>query len=177
MRAITPILLGLVLPVPSPQAAFPQDSPAAEPQKSAKVGIAIAVANTLVPAVLALQPFSGDDDMTWLLIGTAYSWVVGPFPGLAYAGNTKRGLKGMGVRLVSLFVFHGMLATTWKWNNFGPESGPTPMIVLPLAAGVISSIWDMAAIPSAVREYNERLAVSPTLGANGRVGARLEFRW
>ena len=67
------------------------------PTKSAAIGVGIALANTIVPIAVGLPILWGEN---YLIGGPlfAYGLIVGPFPGNVYAGDKRRGLKGMGIR-------------------------------------------------------------------------------
>ncbi len=63
------------------------------------------------------------------------------------------------------------------FSALGSAEGGEWALLLPITATVTSWVIDTAPIPSAVRRYNERYAVTPTLGMDQRVGARIEIRW
>ena len=58
------------------------------------MGVGIALASTVIPAAAAVAE-DVDGPVGTLAL---YSWIVGPFPGLVYAGKTMRGLMGAGIR-------------------------------------------------------------------------------
>jgi len=191
MRAVAPILLSLMFFSP-PLAAHTQTNKvglrkkpaiAVEAQerpatiqkgkeKSAIVGISLALANIAAPIGLAYAIGGDSDDIELWALGT-YAWIAGPFPGLAYAGNQRQGFKGMGVRAVFWVVFLGGVTETVGENWF--ESFGWAL----LAAGGTAYSWigDMATIPSAVKRANNSVSFGPTFFPDGRTGIRLQYRW
>ena len=157
----------------SPQDLHPQDSPTEEGPKSSAPAIGLAVANTVIPIAVVLSNWN-DSNKYFLL----YPWVFGPFPGLAYACDTDRGLEGVGTRLFTLGVTGGIaLAIAISEMGGGSENSADALLLIPAGVTVASWIADIAAIPSIVERHNESLTISPMVGSNGQVGARFQVRW
>jgi hypothetical protein len=133
----------------------------------------LAVANTVIPTAFVLSNWS-DSNKYYLL----YPWVMGPFPGLAYAGDTDRGLEGVGARLLTLGLAGAMaFAIEISERKEGSKDRAYGLLLIPAGVTVASWIADIHAIPSIVERRSESLTISPMIGSNGQVGARFQVRW
>jgi hypothetical protein len=107
-------------------------------------------------------------------LAALYAWIVGPFPGLVYAGDTGRGLRGMGLRagLLGSVVVLGAISV----SHGGGSSAPAVLAVGAALGTLISWGADVAAIPRAVGRENG-MNISPLVGPEGQVGAQMNLRW
>ncbi len=148
--------LGLILAVltflPN-QAVDAQSTQSQARERSVGIGVGLGVASTVLPLVAAVAL---DNDGAAVALVT-YSWIVGPLPGLAYAGNTKRGLVGAGIRTGT-----AVLGVLWALGHLPDSPDPPPDILAWIAVGGTLASWisDMSFIPKAVRQYNENIAVA-----------------
>lgn len=135
--------------------------------------IGLAVANIAIPLGLLLP--GRDSSQEFLLL---YPWIVGPFPGLAYAGETERGLEGVGTRLITAGLAVGILLVDELAEFEGGSSQVADaLLVIPAGITIASWIYDIAAIPPAVKRHNESVAISPLVGSRGQVGVQVQVRW
>jgi hypothetical protein len=169
MRAAAPLLIGVTLLVSSPRTATGQAFDASPAEKSVSTGVVIGLAGIAIPLAAAA---AGNESAALI------ACILGPFPGLAYAGDAPRGLKGMAFRgavLGGTILIGAAAAPDWLSDKRDEET--LSAIFLLGAAGTLFS-WgvDLSAIPDRVRRQNA-LRVSPTLGRDGRIGMRLDLRW
>ncbi len=163
------LVLAFLLPL-CPSAIRGQDPLLQASEKSEGSATLIAAANTAIPIAWgALRPRDedigdtwGDDFGGWFSL---YGVVIGPFPGFIYAGDTQRGLAGVGIRFAGI-------AMAWT----GAEENAV-LVLGGFALCGLSIVWDFLALPSSVRRYNEGLSVEPLIGMDGSVGASFVLRW
>lgn len=142
--------------------------------KSPSVGVAIALANTVVPIAIGQPILWQEANLTGALL-VSYGLIIGPLPGNLYAKDGRRGWLGVVAR-TGISLTSGLLC--WALVSEGEEdvSAAWPLF-LGGAASLAVAARNTWTIPSAVRRYNESLSVSPTMEPDGRFGLRLGILW
>jgi hypothetical protein len=132
--------------------------------KSEGLAFTMSLAATAVPIVLgstALTENTGNEvrvngNLALPLISTGL--FLGPSIGHFYAGQTKRGLQGIAIRLGIVAAAAGITFTIVR--NEPSDIGGQIVGGAMIAGGIISSlhgIYDIFTTPSSVRKYNESL--------------------
>jgi hypothetical protein len=157
----------------SPPGAGAQEVQTEGGQRHAAPAVSLAVANTAIPMAVVL---ANQDTLHWYFL--LYSWVVGPAPGLIYAGDAERAFDGIGTRLLTAGLAAGILIVD-ELAEFqgGSSKAADALLVIPAGITVASWIYDIAAIPPAVKRHNEPVAISPLFGSRGQVGVQVQVRW
>jgi hypothetical protein len=166
-------MIALFLLILVPQGARAQETDAEPGERHVAPAIGLALANTAIP----LAVFLSDEDYSQKFL-LFYSWVVGPFPGLIYAGDADRGLEGVGVRLLTAGLA-AVISYADYLAEFGGDSssGADALLIVPAGLTVVSWISDIAAIPPAIKGQEESVTLSPMVGSGGQVGVRVQIRW
>lgn len=168
MRALVPLILSLALLAPSPHSTSAQHLSRPSPAKSTQLGVAVGLSSLFVPLSMVA---TGSENAG---LAALYAWIVGPFPGLVYAGDTARGLRGMGLRAGLLGSV--VLLTSVSFSDGEQSSAPAVLAVGAALGTLVSWGADIAAIPDIVGRRN-RLQFSPTMGSRGEPGVQMSLRW
>lgn len=125
--------------------------------------LAISLAATVTPILLGGALSSGDTEEFGLTIGLA-GLVLGPSTGHFYAGQTGRGLTGIGIR-AAIVVGGAYLVSsaTEEQDPFSRGFGVAVGIMAVSAVALVHGIYDIFTTPSSVRKYNESLMKKNTL--------------
>ena len=168
MRGTATFLLCVALLAQSPPVASAQERYSQGTGKSSSFGVGLGLSSLFVPLAMIA---TGSENAP---LAAAYAWLVGPLPGLVYAGETGRGLKGIGVR-AGIFASTALLAA-----GAGSATGDSNVAGAIALGGLIGTVisWgaDIAAIPRAVRRSNS-VGISPLVGDEGQVGAQVRLLW
>jgi hypothetical protein len=130
-------------------------------------GWLLTIAGTAIPIGIAMRKINNDG--IWLgLLGIG----VGPSVGNLYASDLRRGLTGLGLRMVGGLVTALGLAQAME----GKEGGEALLLT---GSGIIigSALWNLGTIGKSVREFNERhhgVAITPYLDPVNKAGG-VEF--
>jgi hypothetical protein len=168
MRGTATLFLCVALLAQSPPVSSAQELYSQGTEKSSSFGVGLGLSSLFVPLAMIA---TGSESAP---LAAAYVWLVGPLPGLVYAGETGRGLKGVGVR-AGIFA-STVLLVAGAASNTGDSRVAGAIAVGGILGTVISWGADIAAIPGAVRRSNS-VGISPMVGAEGRVGAQVQLLW
>ena len=130
--------------------------------KSGKTALLGSFAATLAPIAAGGLLLSGGSEEFGLSLAFA-GLLVGPSAGHFYAGQTKRGMTGMGIRLLvaaggAYFISHS--------EEHHPDSGGWAFAYTGWIVGgvmLLHGIYDICTTPSSVRKYNKSVLEESTL--------------
>jgi hypothetical protein len=181
-RILLPTALALLIVAHSGAAQSNQSIQGSSLHRSTGRAVAIGLASVLIPTGAGLLLSDTDQGGTAAALALT-SWILGPSPGLFYAGNGDRAWEGMAFRSLTLAVAAGgvaIMAANFDLFEGGNDGGVAAGAMVGLvAAGLTVRSWilDLRQIPSSVERFNAGLQASPVLTPSGRVGARLTLRW
>ena len=186
-RAVIVALLLLAPAVSRAQATPPGPTPPSPPpelvsHKSPPLAGGLAVVTTVVGWGLVAAGVA-DDSAGAVLVGVPLA-AIGPSVGHVYAGEYRHALITTSLRVAGLAqAYYGVAASTVCFGDSCPDgaghrNARLSVLGVGIAAGV--GLYDWIDAPSAARRANRRadaawrsVFVSPTVGAQGRVGLSL----
>jgi len=182
-RVLLPVILSLSLAIqPGASQTNHVGQPPSNP-RSLNQAMILGLSGIIVPTSLGIMA-AGEDGA---LVGSVLmlsSWILGPAPGLFYAGNDTGAWDGMGVRtLTAAVALGGGALFAANFDLFGDDSDDGAItagaLIVVGAAGFTVASWirDLQKIRPSVERYNQGLRAAPLLTADGKVGAQLTFRW
>ena len=186
-RAVIVALLLLAPAVSRAQATPPGPTPPSPPpelvsHKSPPLAGGLAVVTTVVGWGLVAAGVA-DDSAGAVLVGVPLA-AIGPSVGHVYAGEYRHALITTSLRVAGLaLAYYGVASSTLCFGDSCPDgaghsNAGLSLLGVGIAAGV--GLYDWIDAPSAARRANRRadaalrsVFVSPTVGAQGRVGLSL----
>ncbi len=186
-RAVIVALLLLAPAVSRAQATPPGPTPPSPPpelvsHKSPPLAGGLAVVTTVVGWGLVAAGVA-DDSAGAVLVGVPLA-AIGPSVGHVYAGEYRHALITTSLRVAGLaLAYYGVASSTSCFGDSCPDgagknNAGLSLLGVGIAAGV--GLYDWIDAPSAARRANRRadaawrsVFVSPTVGAQGRVGLSL----
>lgn len=153
-------------PIPLPAINFTSNK---DPQKA----FWLACGHTVIPIATGLSiaiigSSNVEGSRAVLAFGSmTYGAAIGPSMGNFYARDFKRGLTGIGLRLVGAALFASGVAEAMadgnddEWNGDSRDQDALMIGGVALVAG--STLWNILSAPTSARQYNARrgLSVSP----------------
>lgn len=144
----------------------------------------LSLGGTLLPTAAGIAVLAAEPDGAAQVAGATslfFGLIVGPSLGHAYARNGDRCLFGIGFRTVIIGATTALIFTSDDHGSIGPDEGDMGVLLFVAVMVAVSSIWDIAAAPGSVREYNRKnglgeYSVTPTFDpVKKQVGLRVSL--
>ena len=156
--SLTLVLLLLVPAIAEAKSMFEENFEREQKKlKSEGRALAISLVATATPVVLGGTLLSGNNEEAGLTLALG-GLIAGPSFGHFYAGQTGRGLKGIGIR--AAIVIGGAYLVSSSTEELHPDCKGFSAgvgIIAVSAVTLLYGIYDTFTTPSSVRKYNESL--------------------
>ncbi len=123
-------------------------------RKNTSTGIGLALANIAIPTYLGGRMVHAESNESLGMFLLGYGVLLGPSMGNFYAADYKRTITGATIRL-ALGLLASAVTTSGTWDENGSSQEET-ILLFSLLGSVATAVWNIATVPTSVREYNRK---------------------